>query len=87
MRLTDPVAGRQTGGPAPLTITDLQCHARCAGGRGGEQCENTVSWHFLGCKRCDSCKGRDVTIHTRCRPNCWCGPSLGSNMVFTVWSR
>ena len=27
MPLTDPVAGRQTGGPAPLTITDLQCHA------------------------------------------------------------
>ena len=27
MPLIDPVAGRQTGGPAPLTITDLQCHA------------------------------------------------------------
>ena len=34
MPMTDPVAGRQTGGPAPLTITDLQCHARWVG-KGG----------------------------------------------------
>ena len=35
MPLTDPVARRQTGGPAPLTITDLRYHAGCVRERGG----------------------------------------------------
>ena len=65
MPLTDPVAGRQTGGPAPLTITDLRHLAGCVGRRGGIQCDNAVAWHFLGCKRLD------FVINTGCRPSCW----------------
>ena len=47
MPLTDSVAGWQTEGPARLTITDLQYHARCVGRRGGK-CDSAVSWHSLG---------------------------------------
>ena len=43
MLMADPVAGRQTGGPAPLTITDLQCHARWVGEGGGSMREPCVS--------------------------------------------
>ena len=44
MPMTDPAAGRQTGGPAPLTITDLQCHARWVGeGGGGSMRERRVA--------------------------------------------
>ena len=84
MPLTDQVAGRQTGGPAPLTITDLQYHARCVGERGGGRCDNAMSWHFLGCKRCEGCKGPDFAINTVCTPSCWYGPYVGSAVVFMV---
>ena len=86
MPLTEPLAGRQTGGPVPLTITDLQCHASRVGGKVWKRCESAVLRQFLDCKRCESCKSRGVTINTGCRPICWCGPFVGSDVAFTEWS-
>ena len=82
MPMTNPVAGRQTGGLAPLTITDLQCRARWVGEGGVGRCENAVFRQFLVCKRCEKCKDRGVTFNTGCRPSCWCGSFAESYVTF-----
>ena len=63
MPVTDPVAGRQTGDRAPLTITDLQCHARWDWEGGVEQCENAVLRQFLVRERCGICNGSGVIFN------------------------
>ena len=85
MPMTDPVAGRQTGGPAPLTIIDLQCHARWVGEGGVGRCENAVFRPFLVGERCGKCKGSGVAFNTGCRPGCWCGPFAEPYVTFTEW--
>ena len=67
MPLTDPVAGRQTGGPAPLTITDLQRHAGWSWEGGVDRCENAVLRQFLVREQCGACDGNGVTCNTGAR--------------------
>ena len=62
MPLTDPVAGRQTGGPAPLTITDLQRHAGCGWEGGVDRCENAVLRQILVREQCGVCDGNGVNV-------------------------
>ena len=83
MPMTDPVAGRQTRGPATLTITELQCQARWVGEGGVERCENAVLQQFLVCKRCGKCKDSGVTFNTGCSPSFWCGSFAESFVTVT----
>ena len=83
MPITDPVAGSQTGGPAPFTLTDLYCHTRRVGEGGVGRCENAVFRQFLVWKRCGKCNDSGVTFNTGGGPSCWCGSFAESYMTFT----
>ena len=85
MPLTDPAAGRQTGGPAPLTITDLQCHAGLGWEGGVDQCENVVLRQFLVCERCGVCDGSGVIFNAGCMPSRWCSTVAVSYIACMVW--
>ena len=84
MPLTDPVAGRQTGGPAPLTITDLQGHAGWGWDGGVGRCENVLR-QFLVREQCGVCDGNGVTCNTGCMPGRRCSSCAENCAAVTVW--
>ena len=85
MPLTDPVAGRQTGGSAPLTITDLQRDAGWGWEGGVHRCENAVLRQFLAREQCDVCDGNGVTCNTGCMPGLLCGSCAVNCTAVTMW--
>ena len=85
MPLTDPAAGRQTGGPAPLTITDLQRHTGWGREGGVDRCENAVLRQFLVREHCGVCDGNGVTCNTGCMPGRLCSSCAETRAAVTVW--
>ena len=85
MPLTDPAAGRQTGGPALLTITDLQRHAGWGWEGGVDRCENAVLRQSLVREQCGVCDGSGVTFNTGCMPSRRCSSFAVTCVAFTVW--
>ena len=87
MPLTDPAAGRQTGGPVPLTITDLQRHAGWGWEGGVDRCENAVLRRFLVREQCAVCDGNGVTCNTGCMPGRRCSSCAETCAAVNVWFR